>query len=104
MRECIQTDNIHEIASRVLPAAALDIVPGLKIEDIVEPPSIAEVVDHVGPHPSITLLTQRCPPPWEIIAVHRPPEDDHVVVPKLPQSCGGIVQKSHPVVMDRARF
>src|SRR5437660_1136341 len=81
-------DDVRDTASRILPAIALDIVPGLKIQDIVEPPGIAQVVDPVGPHPAIALLTQRRPPPAEIIPVHRPPQDDDVVVPKLPQSCG----------------
>src|SRR4029077_5834166 len=58
----IYADDIHVGVSRIEGTARAQViginagrgkVPRLEIEDIVEPPSVTEIVDHVRPDPAI---------------------------------------------------
>ena len=90
----IHADDIHVGVSRIEGTAGAQViridagrgkVPRLEVEDIVEPPNVAEIVDHVRPDPAIVRSghVRGTPPPFGIPRMHGPPKDDDVVIPKL---------------------
>jgi hypothetical protein len=90
----IHADDIHVGVSRIEGTARVQVIridagrgkiPRLEIEDIVEPPNVAEMVDHVSPDPAIVPPghVRGTPPSFGIPGMHRPPKDDDDVIPKL---------------------